>query len=257
MLLSWDTATGGWVSRKAESNGVGCAAAPSRKAREGAHPQFISVNVERQTRVVLPVQVPPYLWLLLSLASPWGPSGRESTRIIILDGPEARSRLWSSIASNPNLRSSRINALLLAGFPGLPICTPVSSLAGGVFPSGIPAAMNSAPYGRILSQCAMCSAVAIVNANSSASISEPWNTITADCPANWLSRLASMDCWPFESRLHSTLSSIWTRANRSLSASLRNCSASFSFTEARSLASPAFCSAFPARSSYVCNELSR
>src|SRR5271167_2140404 len=40
MLLSWDSANELVVRRKAESNGVGCAAATSRKAREVAHPRI-------------------------------------------------------------------------------------------------------------------------------------------------------------------------------------------------------------------------
>src|SRR5450759_267249 len=60
MLLSWDTANELVVSRKAESNGVGCAAATSRKAREVAHPQLFRSMLQDK----------PALYFLVKVAHP-------------------------------------------------------------------------------------------------------------------------------------------------------------------------------------------
>jgi hypothetical protein len=62
MLLSWDTANELVVSRKAEPNGVGCAAATSRKAREVAHPQLFRLMLKDKPALYFPFQVahPPF-----------------------------------------------------------------------------------------------------------------------------------------------------------------------------------------------------
>ncbi len=57
MLLSWDTANELVVSRKAESNGVGNAAATSRKAREVAHPQLFRSMLKDKPALYFPVEV--------------------------------------------------------------------------------------------------------------------------------------------------------------------------------------------------------
>jgi hypothetical protein len=194
----------------------------------------------------------------LSFTSPCGPSGLGWTNICTIGFGE-----WANSpegwASNPRADNSLITAAAADRLRSSSVLETVTPFSSGGFvpkltgPSRISRTDCGSPTFHFANSCI---ATSMSEAKPNASTSPTLYTKAVSWRGNAASLLPISEIWSLVSLRHATLSSIFTRAIRSSSvaffspaASLWSPCASFSFAEARSLASPAFHSASAARSS--------